>query len=113
MVEVAVYLLLPGQHSSAQPPAASTLQSPAAMSSPGSQPQVLGLDSAGDQQGDTDREGELVALDYDIDTSKGEKALKVIAGQSIFSFSDVIVSHTVLCSDNTVGRLGCRQVQAG
>ena len=47
------------------------------MSSPGSQPQVLGLDSAGDQQGDTDREGELVALDYDIDTSKGEKALKV------------------------------------
>ena len=53
------------------------------MSSPGSQPQVLGLDSAGDQQGDTDREGELVALDYDIDTSKGEKALKVIAGKSI------------------------------
>ena len=55
------------------------------MSSPGCQPQVLGLDTAGDQQGDTDREGELVALDYDIDTSKGEKALKVIAvtGKSI------------------------------
>ena len=53
------------------------------MSSPGSQPQVLGLDSVGDQQADTDREGELVALDYDIDTSKGEKALKVIAGKSI------------------------------
>ena len=83
------------------------------MSSPGSQPQVLGLDSAGEQQGDTDREGELVALDYDIDTSKGEKALKVIAETSVY-FSDVIVSHTVLCfADNTVGRLGCRKVQAG
>lgn len=82
------------------------------MSSPGSQPQVLGLDSAGEQQGDTDREGELVALDYDIDTSKGEKALKVIAEKSVY-FSDVIVSHTVLCADNTVGRLGCRKVQAG
>ena len=82
------------------------------MSSPGSQPQVLGLDSAGEQQGDTDREGELVALDYDIDTSKGEKALKVIAEKSVY-FSDVIVSHTVFCTDNTVGRLGCRKVQAG
>ena len=82
------------------------------MSSPGSQPQVLGLDSAGEQQGDTDREGELVALDYDIDTSKGEKALKVIAEKSVY-FSDVIVCHTVLCADNTVGRLGCRKVQAG
>ena len=81
------------------------------MSSPGSQPQVLGLDSAGEQQGDTDREGELVALDYDIDTSKGEKALKVITEKSVF-FS-VIVSHTVFCTDNTVGRLGCRKVQAG
>ena len=37
---------------------------------------IIGLDDASENK--TDKEGELVALDYDTDTSKGEKAVKVI-----------------------------------
>ena len=37
--------------------------------------EILGLDNNSDDN--KDKEGELVALDYDIDTSKGERALKV------------------------------------
>ena len=39
--------------------------------------EILGLDNNSDDN--KDKEGELVALDYDIDTSKGERALKVIS----------------------------------
>ena len=38
--------------------------------------EILGLDDNSEEN--KDKEGELVALDYDIDTSKGERALKVI-----------------------------------
>ena len=55
------------------------------MSSPGSpsnnsskKSEILGLKGKSEEAGDEkDKEGELVALDYDIDTSKGERALKV------------------------------------
>ena len=42
--------------------------------------EVLGKKSSQDQDdsSDKDQEGELVTLDYDLDTSKGEKALKII-----------------------------------
>ena len=42
--------------------------------------EVLGRKSSQDQDdsSDKDQEGELVTLDYDLDTSKGEKALKII-----------------------------------
>ena len=38
---------------------------------------------------ETDKEGELVALDYDTDTSKGERAVKVATTNvsSLFPFS--------------------------
>ena len=40
--------------------------------------EVLGRESAQDDSSNKDREGELVTLDYDLETSKGEKALKII-----------------------------------
>ena len=42
--------------------------------------EVLGRKSSQEQNdpSDKDQEGELVTLDYDLDTSKGEKALKII-----------------------------------
>ena len=42
--------------------------------------EVLGRKSSQEQNDPTDKdqEGELVTLDYDLDTSKGEKALKII-----------------------------------
>ena len=42
----------------------------------GKKSEILGL-SKDSEDDNKDKEGELVALDYDIDTSKGERALKV------------------------------------
>ena len=39
---------------------------------------VLGMNKDDSAAVKTDKEGEMVALDYDQDTSKGEKAVKVI-----------------------------------
>ena len=39
---------------------------------------VLGMAVGGGEERNTDKEGELVALDYDEDTEKGERAVKVI-----------------------------------
>ena len=44
------------------------------MGSDNKKSEILGLDNTEENK---DKEGELVALDYDIDTSKGERALKV------------------------------------
>ena len=40
--------------------------------------EVLGRKTSQDDSFNKDKEGELVTLDYDLDTSKGEKALKII-----------------------------------
>ena len=37
--------------------------------------EILGLDNT--EEDNKDKQGELVALDYDLETSKGERALKV------------------------------------
>ena len=36
--------------------------------------EILGLDNT--EEDNKDKQGELVALDYDLETSKGERALK-------------------------------------
>ena len=52
------------------------MSSPSSPSSDnGKKSEILGFDKDNDDD-NKDKEGELVALDYDIDTSKGERALK-------------------------------------
>ena len=49
-------------------------------SSDGRKSEIIGLNrnsEDGDDASDRDKEGELVKLDYDIETSQGERALKV------------------------------------
>ena len=51
------------------------------VSSDGKKSEIIGLNrnsDDGDDASDRDKEGELVKLDYDIETSQGERALKVI-----------------------------------
>ena len=48
--------------------------------SEGRKSEIIGLirnSEDGDDASDRDKEGELVKLDYDIETSQGERALKV------------------------------------
>ena len=50
---------------------------------------------------ETDKEGELVALDYDTDTSKGERAVKVDTKCSQLSNPSLKV---ILLGDSAVGK---------
>ena len=52
---------------------------------------------------ETDKEGELVALDYDTDTSKGERAVKV-AVHSILKQHPAFSLKVILLGDSAVGK---------
>ena len=56
---------------------------------------------------ETDKEGELVALDYDTDTSKGERAVKV-ATTNVFSIQPLSFNNykkkVILLGDSAVGK---------
>ena len=52
---------------------------------------------------ETDKEGELVALDYDTDTSKGERAVKV-AVHSILKQHSASFLKVILLGDSAVGK---------
>ena len=85
-----------------------TMSSPSSPSSNnGKKSEILGC-SKDSEDDNKDKEGELVALDYDIDTSKGERALKVRMNQ--FSLDN---SPHVQIVDYIIGRLCSWEIKIG